>query len=558
MASPASETTPLELVIFHDDSRFAHDSIDLLAGFPFLTIKESLGLPATIAATKNKLKKRRPTVIIGREVPSQVKELATSSHLLLITQAELSEQMLNDWQGDVLMGDCSPALIRKRLSLWCASHRVENQLASFEESLSWYMQRIEREHELIEHIFRNAMSRNYLDYPHIRTLLAPAEKFNGDLCLVAPSPTGSLYVMMADFTGHGLAPATGALPVSQAFFAMSERNVSIAEMVTEFNFRLSRLLPDNMFCACFLMELSANGERITYWNGGMPPALVFGSDGEIKHRLTAKHMALGIVPTADFESDVTTLKVGSGDSIALYTDGVIELLSQQREFLGLDALEDLLRRYPERKRFTDLLSELEHFRGEEPLRDDLSLAILECRETGLEPHREESNRDIFPFHFSTTLSRRELQQTDVVSTLVSALGRLPPLTAHRTTIYLLLAEVFNNALEHGLLGLESAIKAQDQGFETYYELRQEKLSQLEDGQITIQLTYFSEANQLQFEVENNGAAWRFSSEAIDAEATDDEQAYGRGLALLMQLADNLEWSSDGRKVRFRYDLSQLG
>ena len=138
------------------------------------------------------------------------------------------------------------------------------------------------------------------------------------------------------------------------------------------------------------------------------------------------------------------------------------------------------------------------------------------------------------------------------------MGRLPPLTAHRTTIYLLLAEVFNNALEHGLLGLESEIKAQDQGFETYYELRQEKLSQLEDGQITIQLTYFSEANQLQFEVENNGAAWRFSSAALDADATDDEQAYGRGLALLMQLADGLEWSSDGRKVSFRYDLSRLG
>lgn len=129
------------------------------------------------------------------------------------------------------------------------------------------------------------------------------------------------------------------LTVVAGVFAMSDRGVSVAEMVTEFNFRLNRLLPNDMFCAAILLELSANGERVTYWNGGMPAALVCDQAGTVLRRLNPQHMALGVLDDDDFDSRVTTFRAAPHSSIAMFTDGVIELLGHQQEFLGADALE---------------------------------------------------------------------------------------------------------------------------------------------------------------------------------------------------------------------------
>lgn len=426
------------------------------------------------------------------------------------------------------------------------------QLHAVRESLIWHTQRVEREHELVEHIFRNALSRNFTNYQHIRTLLTPASKFNGDLCLIAPGPLGNLYVLMADFTGHGLAPATGALPLSQAFFAMADRSVSVAEMVVEFNYRLNRLLPNDMFCACFLLELSANGERLTYWNGGMPPALVFGQDGIVKHRLKAQHMALGVLSVDNFDSQVATIRTQATDAIALFTDGVIEMLSQKREFLGMHALEQLIQTYPGPDDFQALVTELENFRGTQPLHDDLSLAILQCCPTGLASPEQNDEVQALPFTFQTTLDAEDLQQIDVVTSVLGVLGRLPALHGHRTTIYLLLAEVFNNALEHGLLGLDSRMKNDPEGFAYYYQLRTERLQALQSGSISIEVHFDQRRNYLTITVSNTGISWQ--PEPL-TRSTKSSQPYGRGLDLLQQLADDLRWSDEGRKVSFGYHLT---
>src|SRR5690606_14454420 len=130
-------------------------------------------------------------------------------------------------------------------------------------------------------------------------------------------------LLMADFTGHGLAPATGASPLSQAFFAMADRGVSVAEMVTEFNYRMSRLLPNDKFCAAILLELSANGERVNYWNGGMPAALLINEKGDVLRHLKPTHAAPGVLEDEAIDSRVTSFRAPKGSSIAMFTDGVI-------------------------------------------------------------------------------------------------------------------------------------------------------------------------------------------------------------------------------------------
>lgn len=450
---------------------------------------------------------------------------------------------------DVVLWPEPIGILKNRIQSLEHANSLRAELTQTRHSLAWHATRIDREHQLVEHIFRNALSRNYLEYQHIRTYLTPVSKFNGDLCLVAPGPIGNIYVFMADFTGHGLAPATGALPLSQAFFAMADRGVSVAEMVTEFNFRLNRLLPDDMFCAGILLELSANGERVTFWNGGMPPAVLFSDAGEILDRMPAQHMALGVLDDDDFDSRVTTFRAPAKSNIALYTDGVIELLGHKMEFLGSDTLEQMLRRFSAPADFPKLVGELEHFRGTQPLHDDLSLAVLSCCPTGLDELKQPHDDMAMPFTLTIDLTSNQLREMDPVNHVLNAIGTLPRLRNHRTTIYLLLAEAYNNALEHGLLRLDSSIKQAPEGFMNYYQLRAERLQALDEGKIRIHVNFIAENDIVEFTVTDTGSGW--DTERVIASS---HMNHGRGLDLLRQLTTQLKWEQNGREVYFSYQL----
>lgn len=535
--------------IFHDDSQFAEHVITELERLGVAPEIRLLQL-ANWSATNQP---ENPTLIITSDATSVLNEsLRCADQLLIIPESE-RQQVLERWRGDRVIWPLAPMDLRHRIHRLCSSFNTAEELRAVRESLFWHNRRLDREYELIDHIFRNALSRNYLDYAHIRTLIAPAAKFNGDLCLVTPGPQGSLYVMMADFTGHGLAPATGALPLSQAFFAMAERGVSIAEMVKEFNYRLHRLLPDDMFCACFMLELSASGERLSYWNGGMPPALVYDETGTIRHALQAQHLALGVLPPEEFDAQLETIRTERSDHIALYTDRVIELLSQQHEFLGAATFERYLRDYPRLSDFEQLVAKLESFRGNQPLHDDLSLAILQCCPTELGRPSADVEVYALPFVFESTLTSEDLQQLDVVSAVLDLLGRLPKLRSHRTTVYLLLAEAFNNALEHGLLNLDSSIKKDPDGFVYYYQLRAERLAALREGTITMRVQYEPQSHYLKFSLAHSGEPYDHNAVKSDTEL---HRTYGRGIELLQQLAEDVQWHDDGQRIEFGYYLNK--
>ncbi len=531
------------LQVIHDDSPLATQVLQALNELP--DELRVIPLWLVIATDQTAL---QPLLQVINEASQQTEQRPRAFVLLVTADEALPTEGLAQID-DVLLWPQPLGLLATRIRLlqhwyWCRS-----ELARVRDALVWHDTRNDREHQLVEHIFRNALSRNFLDYANIQTYLTPVSKFNGDLCLVAPGPLGNIYLLMADFTGHGLAPATGALPLSQAFFAMADRGVSIAEMVTEFNFRLNRLLPDDMFCACLLLELSANGERITFWNGGMPPALVCDAQGHIIHRLPAQHMALGVLDDDDFDSRVTTMRVPLESFVVTYTDGVIELLGSKLEFLGIEALEKLLSRHPSDAEFADLVAELELFRGEQPLHDDLSLALLRCRPTELNETKNVADERGMAFCFSTNLRVEQLQSIDPISYVLNAVSQLPRLRAHRTTIYLLLAEAYNNALEHGLLKLDSRLKDTPDGFAHYYLQRSQRLVQLEQGEITIAVSYDDQQQQLEFTITDSGDG--FSTKTLNKATA---HPHGKGLELLQQLAKHVQWRQNGRQINFIYQL----
>ncbi|KGS12351.1 chemotaxis protein CheY, partial [Pseudomonas coronafaciens] len=102
------------------------------------------------------------------------------------------------------------------------------------------------------------------------------------------------------------------------------------------------------------------------------------------------------------------------------------------------------------------------------------------------------------------------------------------------------------ALEHGVLGLDSALKHDAAGFALYYQQRAERLGALESGfiRMTLHVEPVGEGGRLTLSVEDSGDG--FDAERLHILKPASDKLYGRGLRLVRELSHKANWSRDGR------------
>jgi serine phosphatase RsbU (regulator of sigma subunit) len=136
-----------------------------------------------------------------------------------------------------------------------------------------------------------------------------------------------------------------------------------------------------LFVTLFYAILESGSGDISYVNAGhMPPLLLRAADGSILE-LRTNGMALGILPDLEFEARTTHLEVG--DTLVLYTDGVIEASDANQQMFGRERLIEVVRAHrsqtaEELARIID--NAVWDFAGEAPQFDDLTLVVAKRKE----------------------------------------------------------------------------------------------------------------------------------------------------------------------------------
>jgi len=255
------------------------------------------------------------------------------------------------------------------LSAWISADLATSRRMELERERA----RQREEQEAARHIVSRLLHDGCLDGPGIRYHLAATAFFNGDLALAARLPNGGLRWMLGDCVGHGLPAAIGGLPLSSVFYATAAKGVPLSEVVTTMNDTLLALLPRGFFCAAVLLELSAAGDRVTIWNGGMPPAFVCSSGPHGARQVHSDNLPLGTVPSRELESAGTMLEIEPDTRILCFSDGLIETHNVSGELFGLERASAIASSHGPDEVFTALLGALGEFRGENPSFDDLSL-----------------------------------------------------------------------------------------------------------------------------------------------------------------------------------------
>lgn len=181
----------------------------------------------------------------------------------------------------------------------------------------------------------------------------PARVVSGDYYDFLPLGPSELGLAVGDICGKGISAAL-LMTNLQATLRSNVMNLhgrngggaksDVARLVGSVNAQLFSYTAENKFASFFYAVYDDAQSTVTYCNAGHNPPLYF-ANGNVR-RLTAGGTVVGVF--ADSEYAQETVKVGGGDLLVAYTDGIVESLNEYGEEFGEDRLVQLVREYRDR------------------------------------------------------------------------------------------------------------------------------------------------------------------------------------------------------------------
>lgn len=424
--------------------------------------------------------------------------------------------------------------------------------------------------EVAEELFSRVVMAENVELDKLHVMLRPAVTFSGDILMSARSPSGELYVLLGDFTGHGLVASIGALPTSDVFRSMTKNGFGLSSILKELNRKLENLLPSDKFLALGAISIAKDAKSAKIWNGGIPSIIHLNSKRKIIRRFPADHLALGILEKIDNERP-QHIDLNEGDSLVMYTDGVIEACSPNQEMFGEERFESHLIKSKTDDILIDIEKDLIQFTDGYPQDDDISMVIIPCTknlaiddETGLVDVNDDIEKSIVDFSIKDdenviiewqlefNVHAASLSRIDPVPVLLSQLQELENIKNHRQNLFLILSELFNNALDHGILNLDSKMKSDPDGFTEYIDKREQRMQTLTDENILISIEKidFYNIKYLKIGVKDSGDGFDLNKNIQDLDV--NEKFSGRGIKLIKELCFHVEYKCNGNEVEVIY------
>ncbi|MDR9862183.1 MULTISPECIES: fused response regulator/phosphatase [Pseudomonas] len=500
-------------------------------------------------------------VMDGFEAARQIKALAGETlvpiiFLTSLTESEALARCLEAGGDDFLAKPYNQVILAAKIKAMDRLRRLQATVLQQRDLIAKHHDYLLNEQRVAKAVFDKVAHSGCLSAPNIRYLQSPYALFNGDLLLAAYTPAGDMHVLLGDFTGHGLPAAVGAMPLAEVFYGMTAKGYGLAETLREMNAKLKRILPVDMFCCATLLCLSFQRRSVEVWNGGMPDGYLHRIASGEREPLAARHLPLGVLSPQAFDDRTEVHSMAVGDRVFLLSDGVLDTSDASDQLFGVERLQQVFanNREPDQL-FEDIERALQAFRGE--ARDDVSMVEVSL----LAPAQVKPSTPVYsdsgqscPLDWSVSFEFRgtTLKRFNPLPYLLQLLLEVHGLRVQGGAIYSVLAELYSNALEHGVLGLDSSLKRDASGFARYYGQRNTRLESLQDGYVRVhlQVTPRGEGGCLVIRVEDSGAG--FDVARVMERPLDGARLSGRGVSLVRQLGRNASWSDEGRSARVEF------
>lgn len=409
------------------------------------------------------------------------------------------------------------------------------------------------EQQVAKTIFDNVAHAGCLNLDIIHHSLSPLSVFNGDTVLAERKPDGGMHLFLGDFTGHGLPAAIGAMPLAEIFYGMTAKGFSMEEVLREINSKLNDILPVGVFCCGCFICLDFYEKVATLWIGGLPDIVCYRADVGKLEVLPSKNLPLGILSADMFNPSLSKLILNDNDEIFAWSDGILEARNDQNEMFGENRLLNCFKAPKADSLFDSILSEVESFVGQAGADDDvtlLSVKMASIEDIGLPDftNKRGSLGGPLDWSFSYTLRALSLKEFNPLPVVLAIITEVEGLRSYSGQLYTLIAELYSNALEHGVLRLNSQLKSSPEGFAKYYLERQSRLDSMDDGHVTIHAHHkpSTTGGQLTITIADSGEGFDHQS-VINRHASDNNYS-GRGIPLVRGICENIHYNHTGNTV----------
>ncbi|HVP39375.1 MAG TPA: SpoIIE family protein phosphatase [Candidatus Saccharimonadales bacterium] len=204
----------------------------------------------------------------------------------------------------------------------------------------------------------------------------PAGPVSGDYCDLVTCNAGrdAVYALLGDVSGKGVAASLLMARLNALFRTLLDQRLPLGELVERANQIFSQGVEAPAYATLVCVRAGGDG-RVEVCNAGHCPPLAL--RGGQATRVDATGFPVGIFKSGPYE--VNALVLQPGDSLFLYTDGLVEARDPRGEEYGEDRLIALLHRHadePPGVLAARCLRDLEKFLGGAPRTDDLTLMVV--------------------------------------------------------------------------------------------------------------------------------------------------------------------------------------
>lgn len=489
----------------------------------------------------------------GLEATRRIRQAAGSRWLPILMVTALTRE------EDIIEGLLAGAddYLTKPLSIpvFQSKIKVFQRISELQRELSGYYRQAEDERRLGARLMEYMVNREGLSDPALRHRVTPAWHFSGDLIAAARTPGNCHHILLSDGMGHGLPAAMASMPLFDTFYSMSELGYGIGRIVEVMNSRMHAMMPPGRFAALTLVSVNPVMGVIEVWNGGNPYPCLVDVRGKIVKRWISRHVPLGVLPPDEFFAELEEFSYDGEGQLFLWSDGLTEAENAEGEQFGAERAWMTLESARPEHRFDALIQALDGHRAG-ALADDIAVLMVAVSAPGpVNPQKvvaagaeHGSNGLRMSFHFEAP----DLKSMDVVPVLSGIIERVAATKEHAGQIFLILSELVSNALDHGLLRLDSSLKTSSDGFAVYAAQRQSALQALQEGYVDIEIEILPRDSRkmVKISVRDSGPGFQFGGTS----QMPDCGFYGRGVELVRRLSHDMQYTGAGNEVVAYYEL----
>lgn len=474
------------------------------------------------------------------------------------TQDELELARCLDAGGDAfLTKPVSSGVLGAQLASFARSRALTRLVHEQSAELLSYRERLDEEMRVARGVFDNVVANASHGFDNVRVRQVDASSFAGDLVLCAESPFGEQFLFVGDCTGHGLPAALSALPAADAFTSLVRRGLDGAGILAGINDRLIRSLPNGYFVAAALVGWNPLRQVLNIWNGGLPDLYLWRPEDGIIQTVGSMHPPLGVLPSSETVFTPTWFAPEPGDRVLVHTDGLSEATDANDLALGEHGVRRWISMHPKTPPFESLDAALTRV-GATDGRDDVAIAELECRARSTSS-RASDVVSIPSEHPQPTSGRvlleieaGALRDIDPLPVAAQLLASLPSLGERANDVQVVLGEMLANAVQHGVLGLESQDKQTPEGFALFYQRVRACTARVQHGWVRVELQQFGieDGYALSVRVSDSGEGY----EPREAGESPEALLSGRGLRIVNEMADYVRVLNAGRTIEATFRL----